>query len=119
MRRITPDDEALCCGERLEVEDLTPADGRTKAAGRAKHHKRLAGESTEADGSDDEIIEAVAVDVPGRGDRVASKVSPRSSLDDEALGRGERGQVHDLTPADAGAEAAARAEHHVRFTGVP
>ena len=43
---------------------------------------------------DDEVIEAVAVDVPGRGHRIAGAIARILAMDDEAAGPG--GHIHQI-----------------------
>ena len=89
------DDEAAVAGrDRGEVEL------RRKAAGVAEHHvavARLVACVAGAVGDrspDDQVVEAVAVDVAGRGDRIAGLIARVLAMDDEAAVAGsDRGEV--------------------------
>ena len=127
-RGIALDDEALRRGKRGEVDDLTRETrrrhGRAKSVAGAKHHVGLASSGTaviSAPGPNDEVVEAVAIDVPRRGDGEACPVHPRVALDDEALCGVERPEFDDLAGEacrrHGGAEAAAGTEHHVGLAG--
>ena len=62
-------------------------------------------------GADDQVGEAVAVDVAGRGDREAAVVTGRHAAELEAVGAVEGGEV------EIGAEARGLAEHHIARPG--
>ena len=85
-----------------------------KAAGLAEHHiavARLGAGVAGAVGtvcSDDEVVEAVAVDVAGRGHRPAGEIVRILAMDDEAAVAGR-----DRSKVDLRRKAAGLAEHHV------
>ena len=83
-------------GERRQVDHLAAAHVRAEAPARAEHHIGLARRGAAIVSKtrpDDEILEAVAIDVPRRGNADAGPVTGRIALDDEALRCGERRQV--------------------------
>ena len=129
IRRIALDDEAVGGRERREVDHLPvePAgvDRGAEARRLAEHHVGLAGivaAVVAARRPDDQIGEAVAVHVAGRGDAEAGIVIRRIALDDEAVGGRERREIDHLPVEPAGvdrvAEARRLAEHHVSLAGV-
>ena len=61
--------------------------------------------------ADDEVVEAVAVDVAGRGDAAARLVVGGVALDDEPVGRSEGREVD-------GREAAGLAENDIGLAGM-
>src|SRR5262249_10890511 len=66
-----------------------------------------------ARGADDQIVEAVAVHIAGRGDRCTGAVAAILAMEDEAaLPRRHGGEV------DGGGEAVGLAEHHVAVAGI-
>ena len=90
-----------------------------KPAGVAEHHIAVAGKVARVAGAvgrrspDDEVVEAVAIDVAGRRNRDAGLVSRILPVDDESAVAGrDSGQV------DLGREAAGVAEHHIAVAGV-
>ena len=109
MRILAMDDEAAVAGRDGGEVDL-----RREARGLAEHH--VAGARIGAcvagaiavPGPDDEVVEAVTVDVAGRGDRNAGLIVRVLAVDDESAVAGrDRGEV------DLGREARGLAEHHV------
>ena len=107
-------------GERLAggVAEVGDGIGRAADRRRAEQHvavagigRLLAGPSAPAR-PNDQVVEAVAVDVAGRGDRVAGEVVRLLAVDDEAAGAG--GDVGEI---DRGAKAARLAEHHIAVAG--
>src|SRR4029453_19373166 len=84
-RVLAMDDEAAVAGR-----DRGEVDRRRKGAGVAEHHVGVAcivacvAGATATSCPDDEVIEAVAVDVAGRGDRKAGLVVHVLAMDDEA-----------------------------------
>ena len=111
---MADDDEAAAAGG-----DVGQVDGRAKAAGPAEHHVAVAGVGFDiarrvaALGADDQVVEAVAVDVAGGGDRAAGQVAGILADDDEAAAAGG-----DVGQVDGRAKAAGPAEHHVAVAGV-
>ena len=110
--------------ERREVDHLPArAVDRAEARRLAEHHIGLAGivaAVVAAVRPDDQVGEAVAVDVARRGDAVAGVVARRIALDDEAVGRRES-VVRSITcrpPAVDRAEARRLAEHHIGLAGI-
>ena len=108
------DDEAAVAGrDRGEVDLRREArrPGRTRRSCRP-HGAGVAG----AGGGvcpDDEVVEAVAIDVAGRGYRTAGVVARVLAMDDEAAVAGrDRGEV------DLRRKAAGVAEHHVAVAGI-
>src|SRR3954454_6694273 len=103
------DDEAAVAGRDRGEVDL-----RRETGGLAEHHvavarsvARVAGSIAKL-GSDNEVVEAVAVDVAGRGYPTAGYIGGILAVDDEAAVAGrDRGQV------DLRREARRLAEHHV------
>ena len=92
---LAMDDEAAVAGRDRGEVDL----GR-KAGGLAEHHIAVAREDAGVAGAiavgspDDEVVEAVAVDVAGRGDRIAGVIARVLAMDDEAPVAGrDRGEV--------------------------
>src|SRR5262245_2101589 len=103
------DDEAAVAGRDRGKVDL-----RRKVTGVAEHHVAVAREDAGVAGaiavrsSDDEVVKAVAVDVPGRGYRKAGLIRRVLAMDDEAAVAGsDRGEV------DLRREAGGLAERHV------
>ena len=93
-------------------------DRGAEAAGLAEHHIAVAGSGARVAGAvgeigpNDQVVEAVAVDVAGRRHRGAGVVAGLLAVDDEAAGAGgDGGEV------DRGAEAAGLAEHHIAVAG--
>ena len=109
MRVLAVDDEAAVTGRDRGEVDL----GR-EARGRAEHHVAVARTFARVAGAiaikcpDDEVVETVAIDVAGRGCRIAGGVARILAMDDESAVAGrDRGEV------DLGREARGLAEHHV------
>ena len=112
-------------GRRSPISDVVPGgaqmrdviDGAADGA-RAEQHVAVAGVDAGVAGAvaeprpDDEVVEAVAVDVAGRGDRNAGLIGRVLAMDDEAAVAGRDGGE-----VDRGAEAAGLAEHHVAVAG--
>ena len=103
------DDEAAVAGRNRGEVDL-----RRKPGGLAEHHvvvarilARIAGTTAEPC-SNEKVVEAVAVDVAGRGYRIAGGVARVLAMDDEAAVAGGDGGEVDLRRKAAGV-----AEHHV------
>ena len=85
-----------------------------KPCGGAEHHIALAGGVPSPDrrmGPDDQIIDAVAVDVPRAGDREAAVVIRVDPVEAEAVGAVERGEI------EARREARGGAEDHIALAG--
>ena len=98
--------EAVRAVERREVE------ARRKPRRLAEHDVALAGIGVRAwvaaKGADDDVGEAVAVDVPGRGDGATAKVTRIDAVEAEAVRAVERREIdrrrklgHDTLPQDA------------------
>ena len=86
-----------------------------EARGLAEHHVARAGMAAVRigpEGADDQVGEAVAIDVAGRGDRAAAVVAGRHAAELEAVRAVEGGEV------EIGAEARGLAEHHIARPGV-
>src|SRR5262245_14154059 len=103
------DDEAAAAGRHRGEVDL----GR-KAGGLAEYHIAVAGTVARVAGAvaarcpDDQVVEAVAVDIAGRGHRAASVIARILAMDDEAARAGrDRGEV------DLRRKAGRLAEYHV------
>ena len=109
VRTFAMDDEAAVArGDGGEI------DLRSKAAGVAEHHVSVACLVTCVAGAvgdqspDENVIEAVAVDVAGRRDRIAGPIARILAMDDEAtVAARHRGEV------DLCREAGGLAEHHI------
>ena len=87
----------------------------------AKQHIGLAGAAATvvATGrANDEIVEAVAIDVSGRRNAAARKVIGRITLDLEALRPGECAEVYHLASADVADVEGLRAEQHIGLAGL-
>ena len=102
--------------------DVHEIDRRAESARLAEHHIAVAGTVARARrragtvgkvGPDDEVVEAVAVDVAGGGDRKAGPIARIRAVDHEAADAG--GDVHEI---DRGAKAAGLAEHHIAVAGM-
>ena len=105
---------ADACGDIQEV------DRGAEAACLAEHHIAVAGSvarsrryaGTVGTGRpDDEVVEAVAVDVACGGDRKAGLIARIFPVDHEPAQAGGRHEI------DRGAEAASLAEHHIAVAG--
>ena len=86
-----------------------------EARGLAEHHVARPGIGSVrigTAGADDQVVEAVAIDVAGRGDREAALVIGRHAAELEAVGAVEGGEV------EVGAEARGLAEHHIARPGM-
>ena len=89
------DDEAAVAGRDRGEVDL-----RREAGGLAEHHVAVACAGAGVAGTvavespDDEVVEAVAVDVARRGYRIAGPVARVLAMDDEAAGPG--GHIHQI-----------------------
>ena len=110
---LAMDDEAAVAGRDRGEVDLRP-----EARGLAEHHVAVARTGACVAGAgagecpDDEVVEAVAVDVAGRGYRTAGVIVRVLAMDDEAAVAGrDRGEV------DLRRKAAGVAEHHVAVAG--
>ena len=99
------DDKAAAAGGDIGKRQID------KAAGAAEHHIGGAA-ALHADGADDQVVEAVAVEIASRCQRGARAVAVDAAVDDEAAGAGG-----DRVEVDAGAEATALAEDHVAAPG--
>ena len=109
VRILAMDDEAA-----VAARDRSKVDLRRKAAGVAEHHVAVARldacivRAIAELRPDDEVVEAVAVDVAGRGYRSTRLIAHVLAMDDEAAVAGrDRGEV------DLGREAGGLSEHHV------
>ena len=102
----------LAAGDRLRPRG---ADAHHRGVRRPpEHHVARAGTVAVrigAEGADDQVVEAVAVDVARRGDREAAAVARRLAADLEAVAAVEARQV------DVRGEAAGLAEHHIARAG--
>src|SRR5262245_58802384 len=94
-RLLAMDDEAAVAGrDRAEV------DLRRKPRGLAEHHVAVACAgagvvgTVAVQGSDDDVVEAVAVEIAGRGDRIAGVIARVLAMNDEAAGAG--GHIHQI-----------------------
>ena len=108
-RRHAAELEAVAAVEARQVE----VGG--KARGLAEHHIARAGIAAVrvgAEGADDQVGEAVAVDVAGRGDREAAAVVRRHAAELEAVAAVEARQV------EVGGKARGLAEHHIARAGI-
>ena len=92
---------------------------RTPAGCLAKHHIAVAGtvfriaRRVAVGRPDDQIGEAITIDIPGRGHRIAGKVSAILPMDDKATRAGsDGGKVNRRTPAGC------LAKHHIAFASV-
>ena len=114
VRLLAVDDEAAGAGG-----DVDEVDRGAEAAGLAEHHIAVAGIRARVAGAvgeigpDDQVVEAVAVDVAGRGHREAARSRRPSSpwMTKPPRAGGDGGEV------DRGAEAAGLAEHHIAVAG--
>ena len=94
-RVLAMDDEAPVAGRDRGEVDL-----RRKPRGLAEHHVAVAcagagvAGTVAVESSDDDVVEAVAVDVPGRGYRIAGVIARVLAMDDEAAGPG--GYIHQI-----------------------
>ena len=109
VRAFATDDEAAVAGGDRGQVDL-----RRKIAGVAKHHVAVAclvacvAGAVGDQSPDENVIEAVAVDVAGRGDRIAGRIARILAMDDEAaIAARDRGEVN------LRREAGGLAEHHI------
>ena len=84
---------------------------REKDRGEAEHHIALAGVAVGTRRPDDQVIEAVAVDVARARDRAAAVVTGVDPVEPEAVRAVERGQI------EARGEARGRAEDDVALAG--
>src|SRR5262249_3381531 len=97
------DHEAVGCLEVGKVDDgggigAGSAAGGAGRGGLAEEDVGLAGEAAARAAigrADDQVVEVIPVDVAGRRDAPAGKVARRTALDDEAVGRGEIGEIDD------------------------
>ena len=104
VRRHAAELEAVAAVEAREIE----VGG--KARGLAEHHIARAGIGAVrigTAGADDQVGEAVAVDVAGRGDRAAAAVIRRHAAELEAVAAVEAREV------EVGGKARGLAEHHI------
>ena len=111
---LAVDDEAAVAGRDRGEVDL-----RREARRLAEHHVAVAGTVARVAGAigtgcpDDEVVEAVAVDVAGRGHRMAGLIAHILAMEDEAAVAGcDRGEV------DLRRKARGLAEHHVAVAGI-
>src|SRR5262245_26754962 len=110
-RVLAVDNEAAVAGDRGEV------DLRRKARGLAEHNvavpRKVAGVAgpVAPRSPDDEVVEAVAVDVPGRRDRAAGLITSILAVDDETAVPGRDCGKLDLRKPRG------LAEHHVAVAG--
>ena len=80
--------------------DCGEVDVRGKPRGLAEHHVAVAcagagvAGTVAVESSDDDVVEAVAVDVPGRGYRIAGVIARVLAMDDEAPDSG--GYIHQI-----------------------
>src|SRR5690606_40102645 len=96
--------EAVGAIERAEL------DGGGEPAGLAEHHVARSARRTVRIGigcADDQVVEAVAIDVTGAADGPAAVIEPPLAVEAEAVGAVER------TELDGGGKPAGLAEHHV------
>ena len=92
---IPKNGEALPGGDMVDIDDGATGDHRTEAGGLAEDHIGFAGIRTPVTGEwrpDDQVVEAVAIDVPGRRETPAGTVT--ISMEDEALLGAEVRQVN-------------------------
>ncbi len=101
--------------------NIPEIDRRAKSAGLAEQHIAVAGLGTRArrrtgtvgkERPDDKVVEAVAVDVPGGGNRNAGIIVRIRAVDHEAADAG--GDVHEI---DRRTESASVAEYHIAVAG--
>ena len=92
----------VACVDAVEAKAVGAVEGReieagTEPRGSAEHDVALAGiripVSIGAGSADDDIAEAVAVDVPGRGDRAAAIVVRIDAVEAKAVGAVEDREV--------------------------
>ena len=98
-------------GEAVGPAEGAKVEGRAETAHAPEHDKGLAGIGPPArialGGPDDQIVDAVAVDVSRRRDGIAAPVGCIGPEDGEAVGPGQPGHV------ELGGEPAGPAEHHI------
>ena len=96
--------------------------GRRKARPAAEHHVAVTGTGARARrragtvgqvGPDDDVVEAVAIDVPGGGHRSAGAIVRIRAVDDEAAN--PRSNVHEI---NGRRKARPAAEHHIAVAGI-
>src|SRR5690606_37697932 len=100
--------------EAVGAVERTELDGGGKPAGLAEHHvgrSRTGAVRVCLRCADDQVIEAVAVDVTGTADGPPAHVVPRLAIEAEAVGAVERAE------RDRRGKPAGLAEHHVARPG--
>ena len=105
---LTVDHEATCAGCHC-------AEVHSRSAGLPEHHIAAAGLAAgggvATERSDDQVRQAVAIDIAGARDTKAAVVKRGFAVDDEAAGAGcDRAEVH--------RQAAGLAEHHIAAAGI-
>src|SRR5262245_46025660 len=113
-RLLAMDDEAAVAGRNGGEVDLC-----RKGASMAKYDIAVArivacvGGAVGVECPNEEVVEAIAIDVAGRGHRLAGVIARVLAMDDEAPGAGrDHGEV------DFGREAGGLAEHYVAVAGI-